>query len=331
MAVQSHRLAGKAIAIALGCGLLAFCLIAVNTHSQGSATEFVLDAKLEHKHPVSSIAFAKSNGRLLSCDASGTVRFWDGSKLSLSCVPSPKVTQFVRATKVANQFWSSDKDSVIRLWDADNGSELRRFSIPLQRIIQSIALSPDDSMLAVACSDATIHLWHLATNAPAVILKGHLDFAWFIDFSPESTHLVSLGSDHKGIIWDVHRHVKQVELQDELFALTGAFTPDGKYLVTAGTERTIRIWKRSDGECVQKIKDFTGIINSVAVSPNGEMLAAAGHARTVFLWDMKTRVRVGTLNDCTSRIRQVQFSPDSKQIEAACDDGYVYVWKKVAP
>lgn len=104
------------------------------------------------------------------------------------------------------------------------------------------------------------------------------------------------------------------------------FTPDGKRVVSAGKDATIRLWDATTGEQLSTLYGHEGRIDGLAVSPDGSSIASAGSDAKVRLWDAKSGDIIHTISGHLGAINGLAFSPICDRFASASDDKTVKVW-----
>ncbi|PAX54586.1 nSTAND1 domain-containing NTPase [Brunnivagina elsteri] len=105
-----------------------------------------------------------------------------------------------------------------------------------------------------------------------------------------------------------------------------SFSPDGKILAFASSDKTVKLWDVKTGREVNTLQGHASYVWSVSFSPDSKTLASASHDKTVKLWDVKTGREVNTLQGHTSNVWSVSFSPDGKTLASASSDSTVKLW-----
>jgi WD40 repeat protein len=109
-----------------------------------------------------------------------------------------------------------------------------------------------------------------------------------------------------------------------VFAL--AVMPGGKYLLSAGADRHIRVW---DTATVKEVKVFDGtshVVRSLTVNGLGNIAASGGDDGAVRVWDVALGKEAFTLTGHAGSVRGVAFSPNGGYILSGGEDGTLRLW-----
>lgn len=105
-----------------------------------------------------------------------------------------------------------------------------------------------------------------------------------------------------------------------------AFTPDGKWVVSAGKDGVVLLWDATTGEQLRTLQGHEGRIDGLAVSPDGSSIASAGSDAKVRLWDAKSGDIIHTLSGHLGAIHGLAFNCTGDRIASASVDKTVKVW-----
>jgi WD40 repeat protein len=158
--------------------------------------------------------------------------------------------------------------------------------------VNSVAFSPDGTLLATTSGDQTVRLWDTATGQPhGQPLTGHTGPVYSVAFSPDGTLLATTGDDRTVRRWDTATGRRRGRLltghTDTVWGV--AFSPDGTLLATASGDRTIGLRDAATGQPRgNPLTGHTGPVLGVAFSPDGTLLATTSTDRTARLWDTAT-------------------------------------------
>ena len=107
---------------------------------------------------------------------------------------------------------------------------------------------------------------------------------------------------------------------------SAAFSPDGRFIVTASDDKAAIVWDAASGERLRTLSGHSGWVNSAAFSPDGRFIVTASNDKTAIVWDAASGERLRTLSGHSDWVRSAAFSPDGRFIVTASDDKAAIVW-----
>jgi hypothetical protein len=103
--------------------------------------------------------------------------------------------------------------------------------------------------------------------------------------------------------------------------INASFSPDGRWIVIASSDRTARVWDAANGKAIGEPMRHDGQIKSAVFSPDGKWIVTASEDGTAHLWASMSGKPVGEPMRHDGRVNDAVFSPDGKWVLTASDDG----------
>ncbi len=194
-----------------------------------------------------------------------------------------------------------------------------------ERIVRSVAFSPNGRYLASGSLDATVKLWDVAGGHEARTLAGHRDMVTTVAFSPDNRYLASGGIDRTIKLWEVDTGREPRTLIGHASEVNSvSFSPEGRYLASGSLDGTVRLWEMETGLTVRTLKGPIGRL--VAFGPNGKLLAGGCYDNTIRLWESDTGRETLILKGHADAVNSVAFSPDGRYLASGSSDRTIKLW-----
>ncbi len=251
--------------------------------------------------------FVKSGfARSLAFSPDGTLLAIGGyQKIQLHAVESRQLVREIKGhrgyvtavvwNRASDRLYSASEDKTVRVWAAADGAELSQF-VDFPAPVMGLALSPDETLLAVAGGDET------QLTKPG--------FAQLRKVSGEVVHELAAP---KRVATDI------------------AFTPDGKQLVQTGFDEQAHLFQVDTGILVGDYTEHARPTNSIAFAAQGTLALTASGGRfqgknELHVWSLADRKLVTLWEPAEGRLLRIAVSPDGKWLAIAAADKNATVW-----
>ncbi len=252
-------------------------------------------------------------------------------------VGHPSAVRYGALTADGKYLLSVGRDHAVKLWDVGSALELGTLQADAPA---ALALSPTDSIYAMAETDGSVSIWSLTDHrllqrllCPSIQVRenqaGAPQWQSKLTFSSDGQVLAARLSDGSLAIWEVTGgHLLGV------LPSTGkppssieevAISADDKQLISlSGTQVTV--WSIGAAQPVRTFQISTGPFeNAAALSADGTTLAL-GDLRGGALWNVVSGLKIGELSGLDSSIQAIAFSPGGDQIALATLDHTIRIW-----
>ncbi|GCE15967.1 hypothetical protein KTT_58260 [Tengunoibacter tsumagoiensis] len=146
-----------------------------------------------------------------------------------------------------------NNEAYARLWRWGPTIELYDIDLPHEGPVYALALSPDESLIATASSDAL--LWDAQTGFRRALLPHHSTVE-ALAFSSDGNYLVTASVDEYVRVWDIATEQKIVQLHYPGLMPTIMFSPDDRYIVTAQRDGSIDLWLWQPKDMLEVARSF---------------------------------------------------------------------------
>ncbi|MGF1491967.1 MAG: WD40 repeat domain-containing protein [Microcoleaceae cyanobacterium] len=311
----------------------------------------------DHGDAVRWVSFSPDGQMIASASEDRLVRLWNREDGQLIKVLSghTDIVLSVTFSPDGQQLASASKDGTIRLWTLDNLEAATTKPLPVtvlkghQNKVNSVIFSPDSQTIASASEDYTVKLWNrngqssrtikvsespvnsvvfLAESFPAKSRDPINPDASAAQPDEASYRLATASSDGQLRIW-----TEDGGLISTLPGHSGAANRvtsflDRPLLVSAGTDRSVRLWNLSTTPPTILQPDAKVLGQGATFSPDGELIAAASDQNTIGLWRLKQGTTDQILKGHEDRVTSIDFSPSGEVIASGSADQTVKLWNR---
>ena len=136
-------------------------------------------------------------------------------------------------------------------------------------------------------------------------------------------------------VWDLPSGKRLLELRGHVGRVnSAAYSPDGRWIVTAGDDLSVRRWDAQTGGSLARMTGHEEPVTSALFSADGRWIATASLDRTARLWATpRPAAAAGTeeslivLRGHRQSVTASAFSPDGRLVATGSEDETVRTWE----
>ncbi|MCC6428685.1 MAG: WD40 repeat domain-containing protein [Phycisphaerales bacterium] len=272
-----------------------------------------------HTASVSSLSWAPGGSAIVSGGADRSLRSWDPTRKDYGGGIRTTVgtsNYSVAFSPDGGLLACSAYNGKVTLMDSHTGISTAQWLAHDGSPACTAAFSPDGKSVASCSWDKTVRIFTLQTREQTAKVDcgaGVTYIAWDTASQLLAAALTNgktalIDAKTAGIVRTLEGHERNVQSVD--------FSADGRYLVTAGTDRTARLWDVQTGIQIAILRGHTAGLHTAIFIPGDQGIATAGDDGSVRLWNAADGQPIRTLHAGDEPIHRLAATPDGNRLAA---------------
>lgn len=221
---------------------------------------------------------------------------------------------------------SADQDGHVHLWDLRSG-KLRRSLASADTYVRALSVSTDGTTATGVTIGGEVVQWDLATGQVIMRLQTGSSIAWHAAVTQDQQWLL-IASGDEVLVWH-YRHGDSSRARPDTHEghITAvAIPPDGSQFITAGLDRTVARWRRTDGALLHRFQLSTSWPNTLAVTLDGQHVITGTNNGSIQVWGRDGEL-LHSWQAHEGQIRALALTPDGQTLYSAAEDRVVVGWE----
>eukprot|EP01062_Namystynia_karyoxenos_P031383 TRINITY_DN2327_c0_g1_i2.p1 TRINITY_DN2327_c0_g1~~TRINITY_DN2327_c0_g1_i2.p1 ORF type:complete len:638 (+),score=243.83 TRINITY_DN2327_c0_g1_i2:91-2004(+) len=190
---------------------------------------------------------------------------------------------------------SGGADSQVRVWKVSKHKQVMEASMKEHKAtVNAIAMRSNDMECISASDDGSCIVWDLNRFMRRAIMYAQTYFR-ATQYFPDESQILTTGSDKKITYFDACEYSAIRELEGSKVGEINTLdiSPDGRWYVTGGADKILKVWSYDAGAVLQIGLGHSGNIQKARFSPDGRFVVSVGDEGGIFIWQINPEAMEG--------------------------------------
>ena len=277
------------------------------------------------------LLLSRDNKSLLKGKFGSKIKRWDiaTGKTEMEYVGHGKAALCYQYSRDGKKLLTGGGDGTIILWNVEKGDTLRTiksYDVP----IFDVHFNNDETQILSSSWDGTLKIHEASTGKRLHFFKLDEGSAYQSQFSRNNLYVFTAtlneGLDRLQMREiDTKKIVRKFEGHTETISSL-QLSQDGKRLLTASWDGSIRLWDIATGLMERKFTGTQGAVHAAIFNLSEKFIFTAGADRTIRMWETDTGKLVKTFIGHQGEVTSLQLTSDEKMLISHSLDGSTKFW-----
>mmetsp|Transcript_51285 Transcript_51285/g.111311 ORF Transcript_51285/g.111311 Transcript_51285/m.111311 type:complete len:613 (+) Transcript_51285:37-1875(+) len=220
-----------------------------------------------------------SDSRLVSFDCMRGESLWHIDNAHRGGATSVKLASNMRFVI------SGGAEGELRVWELRTREMAAHLKEHMARVTE-VQIFPNDQYAISVSRDRCLLTWDLRTEKRLTAHREKHGGLNCLTVASNQTTVVTAGQEKTLTFWDLRMAdpTRTIELDEEVHGVT--LSPDDRFLATAGTGMTVKLWDMATGRERSRGKGHSRAVQQLAFSPDGKQIVSAGLDHAALVWNV---------------------------------------------
>jgi WD40 repeat protein/serine/threonine protein kinase len=192
--------------------------------------------------------------------------------------------------------------------------------------VRCVAFGLGGRQVLTGCNDGTTRVWDIERGEPTGAAVKHAGTVLAVAFDRRGRPLALVSGEAGSVVDATTGKSVAGPFRHNDAVVAGAFSRDGKQVITGSADCTARVWDLGTGQAVTGALKHDSSVIAVLLSPDGKWALGGTLGGQMQRWSVAEGKAEGKALVHRGMVAAVAFSPDGRLMASGCDDHTARVW-----